>query len=638
MDPRRAALGLLALAALAALALLALARFAGSEPMPRAISVADAAVRVDRVDPPIEPNSGAPSASVPVSAERAPALPAHRFLRFLRVRVAYADGTPAPLARLVLHDARAALDEARTDDSGRATLRCAPAALERELWIAVAGAGFGVHDEPLPEDAELAPEIAIALPHVGRVAGRVTVDGIAPATALELALHDFEERPATLPELLWIDLRGERVESARPCQTALTSTPDGTFVFRGVPEVGDARLHAPAGHWFSTERGATPSLAVSGAAEALAIQLVPFEALRGRVVSPAGVAAARASVSCEFYTDGVRVELATESDELGGFEFRMPPSWEELRVEARSIDRREVAVSRYRSSLALSAFGDVGEFLLEPAVSRDVRVRDRDGRPIEGAQVVYGRELARTGRDGVARILVRVEERFSVSAAGFRTASARASEEQTVDVELVPETELVVIVRAPDGACLGGIGFGVALVPGAPLFHPAWNPYGGHPTPTGVRIERESDRLDRYGFAIDASCELRIVGFSEGVPLVLRLVDPTGFVVAATSVPATSSSMRVELVAEQPSRPLFGRVLEATGEPARGALVTALHAADGVNERWSARLRTDRQGRFRVETCAPALRLEVEFKTGERLRLPFVDPDDSPLELRMVKR
>ncbi len=573
--------------------------------------------------------------------------------RRLRVRVGYADGTPAPQARLVLHDARAALDETRTDESGRATLRCTPAALERELWIAVAGAGFGVHDEPLAPHAEVAAEIPIVFPHAGRIAGRVTVKGLAPESEVEIALDGVELRPASLPRSVWDRLRGAGLPADLPWQVARVRAGEGIFEFRGIPEGIEGSLR-PAGEYVlrvqadAIRGGSGPprdvpsppsheirgSIAIAGPLEGMHLDLVPFSVVRGRAIRADGSAVAGALVR---RIADIHLSYSVASSE-GDFALSLHPPKDDtsvLEIEAWSPDRAEAGTIASSGFDCFDSPAGIGDVVLHPIDARRLLVRERDGAPIGGARVwwkAYRYESTLTDAEGMTTMLVPKETTRAplyVVADGYRAATRSPS---TTLVELYRETRLVVVAREASGRVLEAPDWWLEVASTRELFDAGWEMLNDFGSESLAIVASPEGGITSHLVAVRSPSSTTVRGIRTGVPLRIRLFDPTGRIAAEQNVDSSPvGELRIELAADRPSRTLQGVVLDPEGVPLRGATV---HAIVDV----AARLVTDRQGRFRVETTASSLGLLVQAASCANLRLASVDPADSPLEIRMEQR
>ncbi len=610
----------------------------------------------------------------------------------VRVRVEHADGEPAAGARLVLHDAYRALSEARADAEGRALLRL-PRDARDDVCVAVVGVLWGVHDEPLalPDDVGASDgigtrgalaELVIRLPHAGLIAGVLTVEGKLPETDVELALWGRDWKPATLPEALWRELAGANSDKDGRWQVARVRAGDGSFAFRGIPHDARGFVHPPPSHEFVAEPKVRGSYPIAGPAEGLVLDLVPFHWIRGRVVDGGGAPIAGATVRVG-RLGPTRVDYEDRTETAGDGRFvlrRRRPVLSEgatAYVEARSPDGRLTVARMVAGDWYEHDFGD---WVLDAAGSRVVRVLDARGAPIRGAAVHWNAspEPVFTGRDGRAEVSV-TELRMTVvtSELGRRSVGLFEYPGQTIraarftmhleggsSISVLDEVTLATqtYVRA-SGYCTGLV-FGtefeaddsaekvVVLHRASELIVSARGADGSHWSEAGGVVEVSSrddlvgdgwmhddsegslapHRGNRFRIPLGLDGTRTIHGVRAGVTVSVRLLDATGFTVAGPVGIETSARSRVELVVDGSPRWLRGSVVSLEGHPVRGASVAVgVPGLDGVETR--AQLVTDSRGRFAVETFAPAVRVVVTGLFPER-DLDSVDPSE-PLEVRV---
>ncbi len=99
----------------------------------------------------------------------------------------------------------------------------------------------------------------------------------------------------------------------------------------------------------------------------------------------------------------------------------------------------------------------------KPATALVGTVRDRSGRPIEGARVFFHDEAARTGADGTYHLPWRTGTQLPVYAVAegyaqrrIEVDALRDGERRSVDIALLADCRIEGVVRAPDGAPLAG--------------------------------------------------------------------------------------------------------------------------------------------------------------------------------------
>jgi len=226
------------------------------------------------------------------------------------------------------------------------------------------------------------------------------------------------------------------------------------------------------------------------------------------------------------------------------------------------------------------------EFELERVDAIRIRVVDRNGKPVSGAEVLRLEapplSMARTDAAGVFSLAANGVDRYLIRRAGYATTRVHGWTLQ--------ETRLV------------------SLRPGLPLAGVVVDEEGDPVVGASLRLDEEefecrhlSDPEGRFAF--------------DGIPMdrfpggarVDLLASREGYLPNRVSVIPGDRDLRVAL---RRPRTASGRVTLPDGSPAAGLTVEA--GADGVPGRWHWRAYTDEAGRFRIEGLPPGpIRLET---------------------------
>jgi RNA polymerase sigma-70 factor (ECF subfamily) len=537
----------------------------------------------------------------------------------VRLAVSGADGAPAA-DLLVLVRRRAELgelafdpQEARTGPDGRAEL-----AIDElhPIDVAIARPSGPAHVlalEPGEPGGPGGPELVVAMPAGARLAGRVRVDGAAPARSIEVEIYPSDEAA----DVYWAEDAGVRRSYLFHGMGPVTATTgaDGRFAFTGLPDDwhGTLRLEpgfAPVGALGTSTPHGRVKYFVPAPADDLVLDVEAFPALRGRIVEADGATPVPDGSIGATVTwadaNGEMAEVGARTDPDGRFALHLAPR-PVARVELhwRAIPDRGRAERVLTGSALPAPAGDLELGDLPLAVGRDVLLRfvDAAGAPIEGA-LVAGRDAA---SDAGGEILITgvAPADAAVRAAAFgydsRVVDLPAGADE-VEVELARANRLDVLVLDAAGAPMQGCTVELAADGGA-LFVSK-----GGMIPEEMTRESYPGQLsmawggpDRYyvQFRTDRDGRFATGGLRAGVELDLVVPDECGGAFHAERLaPLGAGEHRaVEVRWTNPPRTLAVRVVERSGAPIEGAQVRLASVEGPDSWRTRSRGKTDATGR-----------------------------------------
>jgi len=327
---------------------------------------------------PIE--SGNPT--TPVSA-----VPAHQRAS-LQLLVLHADGKPASGGCVALTVGDEVLASGRLDAAGRVSLE--GALLPGDVWVAGVCAPAQLHHlEPCSGDQRIQLEAGES------IVGRVTVGGRAPDTPILLHLRpDFRDTRAVKALNDALIARSPGLESGEYVKGVLTA-PDGSFRISGLRAGWFGQLAFPCPPYVLEGQRLAESqegVQVSAPGDFVDLALRRLPRLVGRLLLPDGAPAVRLPLQLELQqgSQSSRFELKTDAQGRFGGEIDLQ-FIDQLRLRATDGGER-AALDAVRTDLDVDPVQgvDLGELRLEPVARLLFEVRDPQGAPVIGAQVVAG--------------------------------------------------------------------------------------------------------------------------------------------------------------------------------------------------------------------------------------------------------
>jgi hypothetical protein len=343
----------------------------------------------------------------------------------LAFEIVGSDGTPVPQVRVVLTRAERVLQNRYVESGG--VISFPPQGLDVEAFIFTSWALRLRHHL----DTAVGRHV-LRLPAGVTLRGSVLVDGATPKRMIPLQLNARQEDSGLAPLPLSVQRRIKLDKSEGRVTLGAKTDASGRFEFRDVPATWTGTLTAPS-HTYTNEEG--HSLKITDVSQEVVLRLRERPGINGRVLMPdssTGVANAQISYTM-VGLDGARtfeVERAIESE---------PGGW--FRIGIKSVAGPFKATIGHcgigRASIDVAdipATGlDLGDVVLQPTNDLQFLVRDRAGRPIEGATASTFDELRITSRptdgDGLGTLcaLPPATDRFRVRAREYRTATRGVS-------------------------------------------------------------------------------------------------------------------------------------------------------------------------------------------------------------------
>ncbi|MEM6674108.1 MAG: sigma-70 family RNA polymerase sigma factor [Planctomycetota bacterium] len=483
-----------------------------------------------------------------------------------------------------------------SDASGRVTLP----ADGRTGWLLVARDGAFPFVDPV-ELVEVEREIRV--PAALALAGRVAVDGRAPADPLELVIDsDQVFHPSQL-------VRDAAEEHFGPLRTRETS-PSGSFSFGGLSDDWRGSIELPRGL-----RRPTTGFLLFGRDRVrfdapnagVVLDLVADPVATIRVVESDGESPVPRAYGMVFLTwreDDVSGAYTIRADDEGAVHIplvdRRPDRFdiEIAREDGSAPTEHSVSLSRLESSL------DLGTLPL--AETRDVAFRaiDGAGAPIPGAIAFLpdGPESEPAGADGrglLAGVPV-TTTRFEALAPGFGRVAADvpAIASKTVDVVLKPTNRLLVQVLSPGGEPEAR----ARLIVRARAGDGAWiddvQALGDALPGRVVHGTGDDDGGTLWALALDSEGRAELQGLPSSDGVFLTVEDRIGATVHEAELPALVPGERRthEIRLDVPLRNLTIRVVDGAGGPIAGAEVS--YGRPGGQVSWM--YRTDEDGRHPI--------------------------------------
>ena len=564
----------------------------------------------------------------------------------LELDVRRADGAPAAGAWVVTFRDGEVLSRATTDLRGHATV-FAPAA---EGEVAIHAPEGPVLRAPLPS---LATRLTLTLPPGTEVAGRMTVDGMAPGeeVALRLQVTASTRTPDSLPNSVRKALHIEP-QTVRTTHTAR----DGTFRFAGLPEEWRAgELQTPAAfHVFTGKerRGGWPvsqrATHVPRPVHDLHLECGRAVRIRGRIVhsdSGKSIGGAWATLEGDVPGETCATSRTRVTGEDGRFAYDLQPPILADRLVltvASGEGAGEVEIPIDRPLPDEEGIWELGDVPLAPFTLRNFLVRTSGGEAIAGAVVQVPQDGKPHGQrasaetDGEGRTAMEVERRLDhllVHAPHYRPVRVAlgADPPDPIVVPMEAAAELLVVVTCDDGPLPRGVQ--VAISCARPLFPASdtWHPGPGGRTTwagggIGVTVHSESER-GTLRLAVDDEGRLGLSAVRTGEPLGIRVFGPCGFTVFEEEIAALHEGEKRVVPVEVGGRVrwLRGLVLDPDGRGVPGAAVSLREEDGGMGFV----ARTLSNGSFHLRGFLPAaLSFAVTADTGG---LSPLREDDVPL-------
>lgn len=534
--------------------------------------------------------------------------------------LAPADAPPIPLsdARVTLISDLRVLAELTTDAEGRCTWSGADIG-GRVLVEAPGYVPFCRRLELLRNRHTLDFEAG------GVLGGQVFLAGGAPTEPIEVELD--LGAPTDALQRLPIEIRRRLLGFGRFLRIPIETDPQGSFSIRGLTPGRPLTLRCPRDLRFSTSTfelfGAGPLgrgpgvprsldvLPLRGPMDGMDLELEARPSLEGRIVDPRraaghepGVPSASVQLRLGFATrpggpsmKTIRTSVTTDAG--GWFRLAFDPEdpegpgtllgpWQlsELTVGVAGGASVPVEVPSPERGSRDELMFRLGELEFANLDRVRVRVRDREGSPLAGAQVgIEDGPGFSSGEDGVAEVLSGVGPpgTLFVWAQGFVPTSLRwnpelGAPESPLDVSLARAKPWTIDFEGPRGARApeGRLVLDFVVESEAR----PWSHFRSERS-DGARLEQYSP-TSRHGvthtmlvYRIEGQASFEIEHVEDGHPVTVMLEDRAGTRLAGATIPGDSTALdrRTEIRWDLPECPLEARVVDDEGRPVVGAQV-----------------------------------------------------------------